>query len=236
MEPRNQFTFYRSYWDAIEYLPPEDRHAVLEAIIPYALFGTEPALESQIARTAFILIKPTLDSGRKKAESGKKGMAIRWQPNNKPITNGYQPDNKGEKKGEKEKEIEIEIEKETEIEKEVETENEIENESYISSPLPEDGREEQEVMRFPLKDKTEYVVTAEYANQLAQEFNDLDVTRELTAMRAWLMSNPDRWKTRKGIRRFINGWLLRAREQTIRKYTHGADRLAAMIERGDFDD
>lgn len=69
---RQQFTFYRSYYEALQTLPKRDRLAAYDAIITYALDGTEPLLTGPAA-TAFILIKPTLDTGRKKAKSGKQG-------------------------------------------------------------------------------------------------------------------------------------------------------------------
>ena len=69
---RAQFTFYRSYWDALKTLPKKYRLQAYEAIVDYALNGTEPHLTGS-ASTAFILIKPTLDTGRKRAASGKTG-------------------------------------------------------------------------------------------------------------------------------------------------------------------
>ncbi len=72
-EVRNQFTFYRSYFDAIQTLNKRDRSAIILAVCEYALYETEPEGLSAPATTAFELIRPTLDSGRKKAASGKQG-------------------------------------------------------------------------------------------------------------------------------------------------------------------
>lgn len=72
MEQRKQFTFYRSYYEAVKRLPKGAQTAVLLAICDYALNGTEPQLRGA-AESAFILIRPTLDAGRKKAEAGKRG-------------------------------------------------------------------------------------------------------------------------------------------------------------------
>ena len=71
---RGQFTFYRSYYEAIRCLPKKERLAAYEAIASYALDGFEPTLQG-VAQTAFILIRPTLDTGRKRAQSGSKGGA-----------------------------------------------------------------------------------------------------------------------------------------------------------------
>ena len=101
MEERNQFTFYRSFYDAILDLPEEDRLLVLEAIIRYALDGEAPEQLSSYRRSCFKLCKPTLDTARKKA----KAMKAEREKNSK---------------ADPEKEVEKEIEKETETEKEKE--------------------------------------------------------------------------------------------------------------------
>lgn len=71
---RNQFTFYRSYYEALQGLPAREREKVLMAILAYALDEREPDLTG-IAQSVFVLIRPTLDAGRNKAKSrlGKSG-------------------------------------------------------------------------------------------------------------------------------------------------------------------
>ena len=63
---RNQFTFYRSYRDALRALNAKDFKAVVLAICDYALDESEPCL-SGVPLAVFTLIRPTLDSGRNKA-------------------------------------------------------------------------------------------------------------------------------------------------------------------------
>ena len=107
--PRNQFTFYRSYYDAIQELSKKDQSALILAVCAYAIYETLPKGLSSAASTAFKLIQPTLDSGRRKAESGSIGGA------SKPQANGKQT--------ESEKEIEEEVEYEGEFEEDAEGEN-----------------------------------------------------------------------------------------------------------------
>lgn len=102
-EPRNQFTFYRSYFDAIQELSKKDQSAIILAVCAYAIYETEPTGLSPAASTAFKLIRPTLDSGRKKAVSGKQGGS-------KPKANAKQTPREKEKEKEGEKEIEVEVE------------------------------------------------------------------------------------------------------------------------------
>lgn len=110
---RGQFTFYRSYFDALRTLSKKDRLAAYEAIAAYALDGTEPVLTGPAA-TAFILIRPTLDTGRKRAKSGKQGgsktEANGEQTESKPEASAKRGIERSEKEGEKEKEKEIEKE------------------------------------------------------------------------------------------------------------------------------
>lgn len=105
---RNQFTFYRSYRDALRALNAKDFKAVVLAICDYALDESEPCL-SGVPHAVFTLIRPTLDSGRNKAANRQ----------NKTKTKEEQSGNKSEqtrkeKEGEKEREGEREKEREKE--------------------------------------------------------------------------------------------------------------------------
>ena len=107
---REQFTFYRSYYEALKNLPKRDQTAVLMAVIGYALDETEPAL-SGVPLSVFTLIRPTRDSGRNKAKNrmNKRGTN-EGQSENKQETNQEQTRKEGEKEKEKEGESEIEVE------------------------------------------------------------------------------------------------------------------------------
>lgn len=103
MEGRKQFTFYRSYYDALMQLPVSSRGKIFVAIMEYGLFGIEPEGLNSVQKACFFLIKPTLEAGIKRS-----GAMVFSSGAGKKFSN------KGEK--EKEKEIEIEKEKETETE------------------------------------------------------------------------------------------------------------------------
>ena len=109
---RKQFTFYRSFWEAVKRLKKADRLSALDAICAYALDGEEVA-KTEAAEAIFILIKPVLDSASKKADGGKK--SIRDKEDNDKITPSKKQDNGNEK--EKEKEVEKEKEEEYECKK-----------------------------------------------------------------------------------------------------------------------
>lgn len=115
---RNQFTFYRSFLDAIRKLPKREQGAIVLAISCYALDEELPSGLSPVAETVFTLVKPTLDSANKKSANQSQGT-------HKRVTNDLQSVHKKEREGE----IEVEIEKE--------------NECYIS-PLPPSGAKEKQ--------------------------------------------------------------------------------------------
>ena len=103
---RLQFTFYRSYYDAIKVLPKREQTAVMLALCAYALDKVEPNLTGT-AGAIFTLIRPTLDSGWKKAIGGTRGTP---QKDNEKIAERCGKDTAKEKEGEKEGEIDIENE------------------------------------------------------------------------------------------------------------------------------
>lgn len=110
---RGQFTFYASFATAIGRIKSKAaRCDAYDAIVNYAIHGTEPDVDSLpgAAAIAFDLIRPVLAKGAKRAESGKTGgskqTASKTQANAKQTAR--------EKEREKEGEREIEIEKENE--------------------------------------------------------------------------------------------------------------------------
>lgn len=114
-EARKQFTFYRSYYDAILELPKKDQSDIILAVCAYAIYEELPTGLSPAASTAFKLIKPTLDSGRRKAASGALGGASKSEANGKQSeskneANGKRGESAREREEEREDEVEVEYE------------------------------------------------------------------------------------------------------------------------------
>ena len=70
----NNFIFFSSYYEAIKELPVEKQGQVYKAIVDYAMEAIEPDLKG-IQRSIFTLIKPYIDSSKKKQEYGAMGGA-----------------------------------------------------------------------------------------------------------------------------------------------------------------
>ena len=64
---RGQFTFYASYFAAVEDLPKSRRYEALSAIIRYGLDGVEPEGMKGSPASIFAAVRPNLDSARVKA-------------------------------------------------------------------------------------------------------------------------------------------------------------------------
>ena len=68
-------------------------------------------------------------------------------------------------------------------------------------------------MILPLQGDSELVVTDEEGYHYENMFPNLNVAQEFCAMRVWLECNPSRRKTKRGIKRFIGNWLIKAAHQ-----------------------
>ena len=74
-----------------------------------------------------------------------------------------------------------------------------------------DIQKKEAVISLVLNDGTEYGVEQEAIDKWASLYPAVDVMQELRKMAGWLDANRTRRKTRRGVEKFINGWL--AREQ-----------------------
>ena len=69
------------------------------------------------------------------------------------------------------------------------------------------------VIDLLLHDNTKYNVTREEIDEFSALYPAVDVLQEYRGMKAWCLSNPQKRKTRNGIKKFINGWLSSAQKQ-----------------------
>lgn len=74
---RTQFTFYESFYKSLSHIQKaSDRARTYDAICRFALYGEEPELSGSPA-AVFEIIKPVLESSRRKSLSGKKGGSVK---------------------------------------------------------------------------------------------------------------------------------------------------------------
>ena len=69
---RDSVIFYRSFYEAVKELPPEEFKKSVSAIMEYGLNDLEPET-SGIERTIYLLSKPQIDANNKRYQNGTKG-------------------------------------------------------------------------------------------------------------------------------------------------------------------
>ena len=100
---RNQFTFYKSFQKSIKKIKSAKHRAIAyDAICDFALDGVYPDFDKlpDIVSVALEAIIPVLESGRKKAKSGKQGGEA-----NRKQTGSKQKQTQSKKKNKKKKKI-----------------------------------------------------------------------------------------------------------------------------------
>ncbi|MCI8673086.1 MAG: hypothetical protein HFI89_06310 [Lachnospiraceae bacterium] len=100
----------------------------------------------------------------------------------------------------------------TDIDKEKDKEKDTEKDKNINiCPEPDSGPEEPPVITLPLNTGEEYLIFQRDVDVFAELYPAVDVLQAMRGMKGWLLMNPTKRKTKRGIGRFINSWL--AREQ-----------------------
>ena len=224
---RKQFTFYRSYLDAIRRLPKKEQGNIVLAICNYALDETIPSALSPIADTVFTLVKPTLDASRRKAEAGNCGgktKATAKQTASKTQANVKQTVSEKEKEKEKEKEGEIEIEKENECS--ISSSSDLRGAPGMPGASPP-------TISLPLNDGSAFEIFQSDIDMWSNLYPAVDVMQQLRNMAGWIDGNPSKRKTRSGIKRFVNSWLAKEQNKGGERATNAKSGFAY---NGDFED
>ena len=68
-------------------------------------------------------------------------------------------------------------------------------------------------MTFPLAGGAEHAITSTHVAELSRLYPGVDPEQELRKAKGWLIANPTRRKTPRGIARFLHGWLCRAQDR-----------------------
>ncbi len=88
------------------------------------------------------------------------------------------------------------------------------NTTYSSAEpdKPAAAQKENVVIELTLNDKTMYPIYQEEIEEWKQLYPSVDILQELRKMKGWCDSNPERRKTKRGIKRFICNWLARQQD------------------------
>lgn len=104
---RDSVVFYRSFYEAIENLSPDDFKKSVKAIMEYGLNGIEPKTDG-IEKTIFLLTKPQIDANNRRYKNGTKGgrpVTDKKPKNNQSITKREPKEKEKDKENVKDKDI-----------------------------------------------------------------------------------------------------------------------------------
>ena len=230
------FIFYMSFYEAMQELPEKDRLKLYDAIAEYGLFGELKKPLSGISKACFALIKPQIDANEKRRNGGKKGGRPK---NEKPMvsdseTYGFENEKpmvlQNSENGKPKEKEKVESRKIKEKVKDIEIPNGIscaEPETASAPEAPDDflpfGEPEPDFMPEPIPDPVfvslplvgndSHEITETEVDEYKALYPAVDVEQELRNMRGWLMDNPTRRKTKRGIAAFVGNWLRKEQDR-----------------------
>lgn len=192
--------FYRSFYEAVKGLPAEDFKRCALAILEYGLDGVEPVTDG-IEYTVFVMARPQIDKNNQRYMNGKSGG--RNANTNQTETKQKPKRNQTKTKAEPNVNVNDNVNVNVNVLKD--------NSSELNSePPPED---EKAVITLPLNDNSQYPIFAGAVQEWAELYPAVDVIQQLRSMKGWLNSHPNNRKTKRGIDKFINGWLSREQDK-----------------------
>ncbi len=214
------FMLFYDYRTQLELLSDEERGKLLMALFDYGEFGIKPKLEG-MALMAFSFISADISRSQesyrekceKNAENGKKGgrpKKANGFSENPNKANGFSENPTKAKKPK------TKTNKNTKTNTNTNTKaNNIS--SLCSEPFTYGESSEQEteppVISLALNTGEDYPIYGVDIIAWTDLYPAVDVMQQLRNMKGWLDSNPTRRKTKKGIRRFINGWLQKEQDR-----------------------
>ena len=224
----DSFVFYPTFEKAIDSLPDEMQLDVYKALVKYGIYGEEYEGDNYIVKALLESFKGSIDSAKDRriqnAENGKKG----GRPSNKPNktegfdikTGGFDVKSGG-------------FDVETEDESRFQSENlnvyvDVNDNVYVNDNVDVEDviiarsdkitpSQPSTVITIPLNDNSEFGIQQSEIDEWSKLYPAVDVLQELKLMRGWCLGNPNKRKTKTGIKRFITNWL--AKEQNSGKVT-----------------
>lgn len=176
-----------------------------------------PIAESIEADRALSKVRSNARNGNKTSTKSDKAST---KPNKTATKADKSCEEERERETESEKESSKEKDKDKEIEREEYTDASFDNTKVLSHSLscsepekPASEPPEPPVITLTLNDGSEWPVTTEMVTEWSSLYPAVDVMQQLRNMRGWLLSNPNKRKTGRGIKAFINTWLTKEQDR-----------------------
>jgi len=218
---KKSFVLYTDYWDHIELLEDEQCGVLFKALIMHAAGNDLPNMDG-ITTMAFSFIKKQMDRDRekyeetlkKRREAGKMGGRPRLDDPKDKAKKANGSDNKAKKaNGLSEKQSKAKKPDNDTVNVTVTVTDNV-TDTVINNTSPEaEESAPNTIISIELNDGTIYDVSDLDYEYYVQLYPAIDVMQELRKMAGWCFSNPKNRKTRRGIKKFINGWLSRAQDK-----------------------
>lgn len=209
---RDGVVFYKSFYESISELPPENALNIYNSIFRYAFFDEEPEF-SGIEKAIFTIIKPQIDANNRKYENGKKGGRPPKDAKTTKEENKNHRFNKNKTIGFDDKEPKEKDKVKDNAKEEIESVKDKANKKDVICTEPDKPPHVPTVISFILNDKTYYDISQSDVDEWRELYPSVNVVQQLRNMKGWLNSNPTKRKTRNGIKRFINSWLSREQDR-----------------------
>lgn len=203
----NNFVFYKEWLDQLKVIAmggtPEDLISLCDGLQEF-LNGEELGEITPLARMLFNQMTAQIarDKGaykeisEKRSDAGQKGAEARWgkAKDGKPMANDGKTWQTMANDGLKE---------------EVEEEDDVSPKGDVCIVGAEP------IIGLPLNDGSEHPVTSEEIAEYSRLYPAVDIMQELRDMRGWLLANPVRRKTKRGIKAFIRTWLSKEQDKPV---------------------
>lgn len=194
-------------------LPDDEAGKLFKSLFPYGREEIKPDFDNSPALAmAFDILSMAIDRDKeryvRRCEANRENGLKGGRPK-KNQTNIIETE-KSERLFSKPKKADKDMDKDKgkEMEKEKHKDN-------INTLCPEPDKPAQDLsgILLPLNDKSFYDVPLDKIALWKETYPGVNVEQELKRMTAWLDANPTRRKTKRGITKFINGWLSREQDR-----------------------
>ena len=232
VNPKKSFILYTDIREALGQLDDATRGKLFLHIFDYVESGIVPDMEP-LEKMAFTFIKNQIERDftkyqticEKRKLAGSKGGKARAKKQAKQANAKFAKQSQANQ-----------ADNDSDNDSDNENVNDSENENdkkYIceeplqaSTPAPE----EPPVISFILNDKSQYPIRQAQVDEWRGLYPAVDIMQELRKMAGWLDANPSKRKTKRGILRFVNGWLAREQDKGGKKVENNGRNAAGTDE------
>ena len=206
---------YRSFYNAYQVMPPDERNLLMDAILAYSFDGIETDFTSHPwAQSVFEAVRPNIDSRNASVMAGKSGGRPKKEtlasetPERAVFENAKGGVSGNEKGGFENSETKAKAKAEAKV-----------NIKEADASCPERCSDPPaDVEAIPLNDGSEWRPTVSELSEYERLYPGVNVKQELANMRGWCQGNPTRRKTKTGVKRFVAAWLSKEQNRA-----HGRD-------------